>query len=631
MSFWSNATNQNLIPIKHTSRLNPDVLSESTDPEYEFDYIDIGSVTLEAGIEQREKIRFGAAPSRARKPVREGDVIVSTVRTYLKAVAYIGAIDDGSIVSTGFAVLRPNGRIDPRFLYRVIQSNPFVETVQAESTGVSYPTINPSALGSLKIPLPDLDDQKVIAAFLDRETARIDQLIEKKGRQVALLNAHAKQTVSELLTGLPLPGQQTTTTGLDFIPRVPAHWTLRRAGLLFQQVAEPNFDDLPILSVSIHQGISDRQLDDDERDRKVNLMADRSSYKRVRPGYLAYNMMRAWQGAVGVSTVEGAVSPAYVVAKPTLDLHSLYYQFLLRTLPFIEQMRQRSKGITDFRLRLYWEQFRQILLPVPPLGEQQRIAGEAEKILSRAAKLASMVTASVERLKERRSALITAAVTGQIDVRGRATVIETKPDRARFRVMIGAEIVHSHQGNPKFGRVKLQKELYLAEAHVGISEVGGNYLRYAAGPYDEALIQETEQGLETAGFYRAEPANRDRRATHYAPLANAGLHTDELKALLGSRVQDLQTVIALLRDFDKDAVEAIATLYAVWNDSLMDGNSPDDTAIIRGFLTEWHRDKERFKDEQLRHWLAWMRRNGLVPRGNGPRTSHTMTQDMFAK
>jgi hypothetical protein len=144
------------------------------------------------------------------------------------------------------------------------------------------------------------------------------------------------------------------------------------------------------------------------------------------------------------------------------------------------------------------------------------------------------------------------------------------------------------------------------------------------------LIQETERGLETAGVYRAEPANQDRRAILYAPLTNAGQHTDELKALLGPRLLEFQKLVSLLYDFDKDIVEAIATLYAVWNDGLIDGDKPDDTTIIREFLTEWHPDKERFKEEELRHWLAWMRRNDLIPRGQGPRTAHTMTRDLFA-
>ncbi len=622
MTFWTTSNRFRLVPLKHVCRLNPETLSENTDPDFEFDYIDIGNVTFERGVADRQKVKFAVAPSRARKPVRGGDVIVSTVRTYLKAVAAIGPSEEGAIVSTGFAVLRPKKETNPRFLYRVVQSNPFVDAVLAMSTGVSYPAINPSALGSIKIPLPDLATQNAVTAFLDREAAHIDQLIAKKERQVALLEQRARQFVSDMATGMASNDGPTFATGLIHIPQIPLNWTLRRAGHLFQQVAEPNTDDLPVLSVSIHSGISDRQLDDEERDRKVNLIEDRSSYKRVRPGYLAYNMMRAWQGAVGVSTVDGAVSPAYVVARPTQDLHSPYYQYLLRTAPFIEQMRQGSKGITDFRLRLYWEQFRQIVLPVPPLEEQRQIARAAENAFRHAAEVVEKVRASVEHLKERRAALITAAVTGQVDVRSSGAATEAKNDRAKFRLVVGAEIVHRHQGNPKFGRVKLQKELFLAEAFAGIGELQGNYIREAAGPYDRALIDETERAMEAAGFFRKSQPNGTGGAVTYTPLGQAGQHAKALNALLGPRAEALRSLITVLSSLDRRAVEAVATLYAVWNDALIEGGQPDDDAIINGVLTEWHMEKgEKFKDADLRHWLDWMKRNSLVPRGEGPKTT----------
>jgi type I restriction enzyme S subunit len=131
MSFWPNGEAVNLTPIKQLCRLNVDVLPEDTDPDLEFDYVDIGSVTLEDGIKQKERIRFETAPSRARKLVRTGDIIVSTVRTYLKAVARIDKADDGAVVSTGFAVLRPKASVDSSFLYRLCQSSPFVAEVQA--------------------------------------------------------------------------------------------------------------------------------------------------------------------------------------------------------------------------------------------------------------------------------------------------------------------------------------------------------------------------------------------------------------------------------------------------------------------------------------------------------------------
>lgn len=567
--------------------------------------------------------------------LRTGDVVITKDSETPDDIAVPALVDpsaEGIVCGYHLAILRPYpSEIIGPFLFWSLKAKPTCEAFGLAAQGVTRYGLTLNGIGSVNVPVPGIATQKAIAAFLDRETARIDKLIAKKERQVELLHKRAKQAVAELVTGATVEGMATVETGLDHIPRIPAHWSLLRAGHLFHEVAEPNTDDLPVLSVSIHTGISDRQLDDEERDRKVNLIEDRSSYKCVRPGYLAYNMMRAWQGAVGVSTVDGAVSPAYVVAKPTRDLHSLYYQFLLRTPPFIEQMRQGSKGITDFRLRLYWEQFRLIMLPVPPLEEQRRIAAEAERELAHADEVAARIVRSVALLREHRAALITAAVAGQIDIPENLPAAITTSDRDRFRLVVGAEIIHQHRSNPKFGRVKLQKELYLAEAHLGIGELQGNYFRQAAGPLDRAMIEETERAVEAAGYYRASQADGTGTTVTYTPLSNAGRHGAELKSLLGPRADALGDLIGLLRDFGTEAVEAIATLYAVWNDALMDGRQPDDSMIVNGVLTEWHEEKgKKFKDSDLRHWLNWMTRNGLTPRGQGPRTACTMTRDLFA-
>ena len=166
--------------------------------------------------------------------------------------------------------------------------------------------------------------------------------------------------------------------------------------------------------------------------------------------------------------------------------------------------------------------------------------------------------------------------------------------------------------------MKLQKELYLAEAHVGIAELQGNYLREAAGPLDRALIEETERALEAKGFYRARQPDGTGGAVTYASLSKAGQHSADLKALLGPRADALRSLITLLSDLDRRQVEAVATLYAVWNDALIDGQQPDDAAIVASVLTEWHAEKgEKFKDADLRHWLAWMKRQGLTARGRG--------------
>jgi hypothetical protein len=114
-------------------------------------------------------------------------------------------------------------------------------------------------------------------------------------------------------------------------------------------------------------------------------------------------------------------------------------------------------------------------------------------------------------------------------------------------------------------------------------------------------------------------------------LSKAGQHAADLKALLGPRADALRNLISLLSDLDRRQVEAVATLYAVWNDALMDGQEPDEAAIIKSVLTEWHAEKgEKFKQADLKLWLGWMKRHCLIPQGQGPRTAHTMTRDMFS-
>ncbi len=117
--------------LKYFSSVNDDVLTEQTDPEFEFRYIDIGSVSIEEGISQYQKFTFKNAPSRARRLVKNGDVIVSTVRTYLKAVANISESKD-VVVSTGFAVVRSKD-VNSNFLKYMLINHYFVETILIKS------------------------------------------------------------------------------------------------------------------------------------------------------------------------------------------------------------------------------------------------------------------------------------------------------------------------------------------------------------------------------------------------------------------------------------------------------------------------------------------------------------------
>jgi len=296
-----------------------------------------------------------------------------------------------------------------------IKSKGYVDVLCNKSTIAHFTAEKVEAVPT---PYPSPEEQRQIAAFLDYETARIDALIAEQEKLLALLAEKRQATISHAVTRGLDPNVPMKDSGIAWLGEVPAHWETYRLGALFREVNEPGADDLPVLSVSIHSGVSDRELGEDDLDRKVSRSEDRSKYKSVAPGDLTYNMMRAWQGAFGSVAVTGMVSPAYVVGRPKKDFLTSYVEWVLRMPVAASEIRRHSRGITDFRLRLYWEEFKEIKIALPPKREQLEIAEFVRGVSARIDSLQLQAEHNIVLLQERRSALISAAVTGQIDVRG---------------------------------------------------------------------------------------------------------------------------------------------------------------------------------------------------------------------
>ncbi|MBC7293421.1 MAG: restriction endonuclease subunit S [Thermoleophilia bacterium] len=187
--------------LKYLALLNPESLGEDTDPGMEMIYVDIGGVDSFGRIVEREALTFGSAPTRARRLVRDGDVIVSTVRTYLRAIAAIRDPELNLVVSTGFAVVRPADRLTAGYAAYALRASYFVERVVADSKGASFPAINESELATYPLPVPPEAEQLVIAAFLDRETAKIDALIAKVREGIERLKEYRTALISAAVTG----------------------------------------------------------------------------------------------------------------------------------------------------------------------------------------------------------------------------------------------------------------------------------------------------------------------------------------------------------------------------------------------------------------------------------------------
>ena len=193
--------NFKLSKLKYCCSYNDESLKDDTDPNYEFNYIEVGDVSYNNGIRFKEKIKFEDSPSRARRIVKKDDVIISTVRTYLRAISIIPDCLD-TICSTGFCVLRSEGNnINPEFLSYLVKSEWFIAKVVSNSYGVSYPAINSIEIMQIPIIIPPKIIQNNISERLNKENSCINEMIEKELLRINLLREYRQSLISSVVTG----------------------------------------------------------------------------------------------------------------------------------------------------------------------------------------------------------------------------------------------------------------------------------------------------------------------------------------------------------------------------------------------------------------------------------------------
>ncbi|MDA3961070.1 MAG: restriction endonuclease subunit S [Planctomycetota bacterium] len=407
--------------IKYECRINPEVLSESTNPVQELDYIDIGGVSSTGVISTPERIIYEDAPSRARRLPKYGDTIISTVRTYLKAIAAIDwhQGDPRLVCSTGFAILRSSGEVDPRFLYWWMRSDRIVNEIVSRSTGVSYPAINASEIGCLSIPKPPTETQRRIAAFLDRKTAAIDALIAKKQRLITLLKEKRQALITHAVTKGLNPNAPMKDSGIPWIGCIPEHWSVAQVKRFWKVIdckhkTVPFLDngEYPLASIGEVKGLK-VDLATANRTSEEYYHAMIEGGRRPTPGDIIYSRNATVGESALVVDENGAFAMGQDVCLIRPQSGSPMYAWLqLNAEHITNQLEAAMVGATFRRINVgvvkcFWA-------CAPPDEEQAAIAAHCQTILQRTDSFLHAQVRSLAKLTEYRQALITAAVTGQL-------------------------------------------------------------------------------------------------------------------------------------------------------------------------------------------------------------------------
>jgi type I restriction enzyme S subunit len=348
-----------------------------------------------------------------------GDIIVvkssGSATNVITGKAGLVKEEHGPICFSNFTLrVRPSRKdTDNRFVWYFLNSDVVRAQIRLMVSTTTYPNLQVSEYGLFSLPVPHFEEQRAIADYLDRETAKIDALVAAKERLLEILAEKRRVLITRAVTRGLNPGAQLRDSGIPWLGPIPAHWELERARWLFHERDERSeTGEEEMLTVSHLTGVTPRS------EKNVNMFEAETTegYKVCYTGDLVINTLWAWMGAMGVSPMHGIVSPAYHIYTPCERLDPAYVDLLVRIPVFAEEAIRFSKGVWSSRLRLYPEGLYEIWLPVPPRDEQRVIVAHiaSETIKLDALRAAAERTISLS--KERRAALIGAAVTGRIKV-----------------------------------------------------------------------------------------------------------------------------------------------------------------------------------------------------------------------
>ena len=204
-------------------------------------------------------------------------------------------------------------------------------------------------------------------------------------------------------------------SGVPWLGEIPEHWEILPNRAVFTEIKERNHPDADMLSVTISKGAIRQRALLEDISKKDSSNLDKAAYKLVRRGDIAYNKMRAWQGAIGISEYQGIVSPAYVIQRPRIGADSRYLHYLLRTPAFAKEAERWSYGITSDMWSLRPEHFRLIYICFPPLPEQHSITRYLDYMDRRIRRYIRAKQKLIALLEEQKQAIIHQAVTRGLD------------------------------------------------------------------------------------------------------------------------------------------------------------------------------------------------------------------------
>lgn len=543
-----------------------------------------------------------------RKLVKIGDFAINSRSDRRGSCGISGYEGSVSLINT---VLYPIADMNPQYYNWLFHTTEFADEFYRWGHGIvdDLWTTGWQDMKNIVIIQPSIEEQQRIAVFLDTQCTEIDALVSDIQAQIDTLEQYKRSVITETVTKGLNHNVVMKDSGIVWIGKVPAKWRVENPKYHFTQRQERATKEMVQLTASQKYGVvTQAEYMELTGARVVVVQKDFDILKKVCAGDFIIHM-RSFQGGLEYSMKTGSISSAYVMLIPKESIvEPRYYRWFFKSSAYIDALSSTSNLVRDGQA-MRWANFIQLPITIPPADEQTQIADFLDAKCAEINSIIASKKAQLETLDAYKKSLIFEYVTGKKEVPETVTVVSINP-----HVPLLAMVVDMLK-KPR-GEVVDQKLLYLCDVYLGLG-LSTQYYRWDYGPFDKQLYSYIDT-LVSNGWYKVNIQNKAK------VLVKAENHAEALEMYgnqLAQNKSDIEKLVQYFGEMRVSEIERFATLFAVWNDFIIDGiPAPSDYQIIDDVLTNWRPTKGRFSRDTWQNTLLKMKRDGIIPKGLGLHT-----------
>ena len=347
--------------------------------------------------------------------IQPGDIMINGLNlNYDFITQRVALVPSTGIITSAYICLRPRNSVNYRFYTYYLKALDALKVFNGLGTGIRL-TLSYDSIKNMVLPLPPREEQDQIVRYLDWQVSKINRLIVAKRKEIALLHEQHKRRISEAVLHGNDDGCCQKDSGVEWIGMIPEHWSVIRCKYVFTERDERSIaGEEEHLSMSQKYGLVPDSKLDERRMLSESYVGGKVCYKND----LVLNRLKAHLGVFALSPQKGVISPDYTVLIPNAErILPTYGEAVLKSDLCRRELRIRVRGIIEGFWRLYTDDFNTIVIPLPPLKEQEQIMKHLSALNNKFTALKQRLEQEINILHELRTRLISDVVTGQVDVR----------------------------------------------------------------------------------------------------------------------------------------------------------------------------------------------------------------------